>query len=56
VHYTLPISEIPLISSISGFMDMIRVYTTRENREKVEKAVKKVLGGEVESWYEKVAM
>jgi len=55
-HYTLPISEIPLISSISGFMDMIRVYTTRENREKVEKAVKKVLGGEVESWYEKVAM
>jgi hypothetical protein len=56
MHYTLPISEIPLISSISGFMDMIRVYTTRENREKVEKAVKKVLGGEVESWYEKVAM
>ena len=56
VHYTLPISEIPLISSISGFMDMIRVYTTRENREKVEKAMKKVLGGEVESWYEKVAM
>jgi len=56
MHYTLPISEIPLISSISGFMDMIRVYTTRENREKVERAVKKVLGGEVESWYEKVAM
>jgi len=56
VHYTLPISEIPLISSISGFMDMIRVYTTRENREKVGRAVKKVLGGEVESWYEKVAM
>ena len=56
VHYALSISEIPLISSISGFMDMIRVYTTSENRSSVEKAVKKVLGGEVESWYEKVAM
>jgi hypothetical protein len=56
VHFTLPISEIPLISSISGFMDMIRVYTTAEGRRSVEKAVKKVLGGEVESWYEKVAM
>jgi len=56
VHYTLPISEIPLISSISGFMDMIRVYTTSKSRSSVEKAVKKVLGGEVESWYEKVSM
>ncbi len=56
IHYTLQISEIPLISSISGFMDMIRVYTTSENRAKVEKAVKKVLGTGMESWYEKVSM
>lgn len=56
IHYTLPISEIPLISSISGFMDMIRVYTTSESRAKVEKAVKKVLGTGMESWYEKVSM
>lgn len=56
IHYTLPISEIPLISSISGFMDMIRVYTTSESRAKVEKAVKKVLGTSMESWYEKVSM
>lgn len=56
VHYTLPINEIPVISSISGFMDMIRVYTSNESRSSVEKAVKKVLGGEVESWYEKVSM
>lgn len=55
-QYTLPIREIPLISSISGFMDMIRVYTTTESRAKVEKAVKKVLGTGVESWYEKVSM
>lgn len=54
MHYMLPISEIPLISSISGFMDMIRVYTISESRAKVEKAVKKVLG--MESWYEKVSM
>lgn len=56
VHYTLPISEIPLISSISGFMDMIRVYTTSKSRVRVEKAVKKVLGSGLESWYEKVSM
>ncbi len=55
-HYTLRIDEIPLISSIAGFMDMIRVYTTSGNRNRVAKAVKKVLGEEVESWYEKVSM
>lgn len=56
VHYTMRISEIPLISSISGFMDMIRVYTEQENRKSVEKAAKKVLGEDAGSWYEKVAM
>jgi uncharacterized protein len=42
--YEMPVSEIPLVESISGFFDMLRVYTTAENREKVERAVKKVLG------------
>lgn len=42
--YDLPVSEIPLVESISGFFDMLRVYTTAENREKVERSVKKVLG------------
>ena len=42
--YDLPVSEIPLLESISGFFDMLRVYTTAENREKVERSVKKVLG------------
>jgi HD superfamily phosphohydrolase len=42
--YEMPVSEIPLIESISGFFDMLRVYTTAENREKVKRAVKKVLG------------
>lgn len=40
----LPISRLPLIESISGFFDMLRVYTTADNREKVERSVKKVLG------------
>ncbi|HEY3094510.1 MAG TPA: HD domain-containing protein [Nitrososphaera sp.] len=42
--YDVPVSEIPLVESISGFFDMLRVYTTVENREKVERSVKKVLG------------
>jgi len=42
--YEMPVSEMPLVESISGFFDMLRVYTTGENREKVERSVKKVLG------------
>src|SRR3712207_7654876 len=42
--YEMPVSEIPLVESISGFFDMLRVYTTAENRGKVERAIKKVLG------------
>jgi uncharacterized protein len=42
--YDMPVSEIPLVESISGFFDMLRVYTTVESREKVERFVKKVLG------------
>jgi len=48
--YEMPVSEIPLVDSISGFFDMLRVYTTAENREKVERSVKKVLGDQ-ESLY-----
>ncbi|HKU48383.1 MAG TPA: hypothetical protein VJP79_00410, partial [Nitrososphaera sp.] len=40
----LPISNMPLVESISGFFDMLRVYTTAENRDKVQRSVKKVLG------------
>lgn len=35
-------SEIPLIDSITGFLDMIRIYTTQANREKLEKALKNI--------------
>jgi uncharacterized protein len=44
--YETPISEIPLIDSVTGFLDMLRVYTTLKNREVVERSVKRVLGEE----------
>ncbi|UVS68962.1 HD domain-containing protein [Nitrososphaera viennensis] len=40
----VPVSEIPLVDSIAGFFDMLRIYTTAESRQKVERSVKKVLG------------
>jgi len=42
--YELPISEIPLVSAISGFMDMLRVYTRQQFRKKVEMAAQIILG------------
>ena len=44
--YETPISEIPLIDSITGFLDMLRVYTTAENRNAVEQSIRKVVGNE----------
>ncbi len=42
--YELSISEIPLVSAISGFMDMLRVYTRQKFRKKVEIAAEIILG------------
>jgi len=41
----IPISKIPLVATMSGFMNILRVYTTRANRKKVEIAAKSILGG-----------
>ena len=41
----IPISKIPLVSTMSGFMNILRIYTTRKNRKKVEIAAKSILGG-----------
>ena len=41
----IPISQIPLVSQMSGFMNILRVYTTNKNRKKVEIAAKSILGG-----------
>lgn len=42
--YELSISEIPLVSAISGFMNILRVYTAQKNRKKVEIAAQVILG------------
>ncbi|HME19628.1 MAG TPA: HD domain-containing protein [Nitrososphaerales archaeon] len=42
----IPISELPLVGSIAGFMDVIRVYTTQEHRKSVERATGQLLGDE----------
>ena len=41
----MPISEIPVVSAISGFMNILRVYTHQKNRKKVEIAAKSIIGG-----------
>jgi len=38
------ISQIPLVSAMSGFMKILRVYTPAKNRKKVEMAAKLILG------------
>jgi hypothetical protein len=40
----MPITEIPVVSAISGFMNILRVYTHQKNRKKVEIAAKSILG------------
>jgi len=45
-HQTLNVDELPLIGAISGYMDIIRVYTTIEHRETVRKATAEILGEE----------
>lgn len=41
----IPISQIPVVSAISGFMNILRIYTSQNNRKKVEIAAKSILGG-----------
>jgi len=40
----VPLEKLPLVGSIAGYMDMLRVYTTVENRTAVEKATSRLLG------------
>ena len=42
---TVPLSELSLVGSIAGFMDVLRVYTIKENRRKVEKAALEMFRG-----------
>jgi HD superfamily phosphohydrolase len=43
---TVPTSDLPLVGSITGFMDILRVYTSPEKRGKVIPAVEKIFGKE----------
>jgi HD superfamily phosphohydrolase len=40
------VNEFPLIGTIVGFMDVLRIYTTDKNRKKVGRATARVLEGE----------
>ncbi len=40
-----PVSQIPLVAAMSGFMNILRVYTAGKTRKKVEIAARSVLGG-----------
>jgi len=37
-HRSVPLNDLPLVGSIAGYMDILRIYTTAENRSAVEKA------------------
>ena len=41
----LPVSEMPAVSAISGFMNILRVYTHKRYRKKVEIAAESIIGG-----------
>jgi uncharacterized protein len=42
LEFETPTSDIPLIDSITGFLDMIRIYTPERNREKLEKVLRNI--------------
>ena len=42
-----PVSNLPLVNSITGYLDMIRVYTNHKDRKKITNISKNVLGKEL---------
>jgi hypothetical protein len=42
----VPLEELPLAGSIAGFMDVLRVYTTSENRAVVSRAASELFSGQ----------
>jgi hypothetical protein len=51
---TISINELPLVGSIAGFMDVLRVYTAAEHRKSVERATTLLFGGD--SYMTKISM
>jgi hypothetical protein len=50
----ISVEQMPLISTISGFMDVMRVYTTEKSRARVQKATNSAL--QAEGYESKVSM
>ena len=44
--YSIGIAELPLLGAISGYLDVVRVYTTEKCKKRVENASSKVFGRE----------
>ncbi|MEM0117117.1 MAG: HD domain-containing protein [Conexivisphaerales archaeon] len=42
----ITLQDLPMVEAISGYMDVLRIYTTQENRNKVEKEALKLFGEE----------
>ncbi|MGD1836374.1 MAG: HD domain-containing protein [Nitrososphaeraceae archaeon] len=42
LEYETPINEIPLINTITGFIDIVRLYSKNDDRRKVEKILKDI--------------
>ena len=42
LEYETPINEIPLINTITGFIDIVRLYSKSDDRRKVEKILKDI--------------
>ncbi|MDA4130045.1 MAG: HD domain-containing protein [Thaumarchaeota archaeon] len=53
-HYELGLDQLPLLGTIAGFMDVLRVYTTAEKRSKVKKATEAIF--QTESFEANVSM
>ncbi|MEM4297985.1 MAG: HD domain-containing protein [Nitrososphaerota archaeon] len=53
-HQLVRIEELPLVGAISGFFDILRVYTLPEYRSRVERAANRLFGGE--SFVAKISM
>ncbi len=56
-HQTIDVADLPLMGAISGYMDILRVYTIKKHRDAVQKATSEILGEErVEPWWNRVSM
>ena len=45
-HQTINVIDLPLMGAISGYMDILRVYTTKEYKDKVQNVTTRILGEE----------